>query len=72
MKVFVAGKPLDVKTEVVRKYVNNHWKTATEYDLKAGTYDEVSEGLIKSRRVICSIISELEFGWFVKCAVILD
>lgn len=69
MKVFVAGKPLDVKTEVVRKYVNNHWKTATTYDLKAGTYDKVSEGLIKSTRVFSSRISEVECGWFVKRAL---
>ena len=69
MKVFVAGKPLDVKTEVVRKYVNNHWKTATAYDLKAGTYDKVSEELIKSTRVFSSRISEVECGWFVKRAL---
>jgi|LakMenEpi03Aug12_release.lakeMendotaPanAssembly.Ray.scaffolds.fasta_scaffold161460_2 hypothetical protein len=69
MRVFVAGKPLEVKTEVVRRYVNDHWKTATAYDLKTGTYDEVSEGLIKSTRVFSSRISEVECGWFVKCGL---
>ena len=69
MKVFVAGKPLEVGTETVRKYVINHWKTAREYDQKAGTYDEVSEGLIKSTRVFNSRISNCECGWFVERAL---
>ena len=69
MKVFVAGKPLDVETEVVRKYVKNHSKTATEYDLKAGMYDEVSEGLIRSTRVFSSRISSAECEWFVERAL---
>ena len=69
MKIFVAGKPLDVEIELVRKYVNSRWKTATAYDLKAGTYHEVSEELIKSTRVFSSRISEVESGWFVKRAL---
>ena len=69
MKVFVAGEPLDVATDLARQYVNNHWKTAKEYDLKAGTYDEVSERLIKSTRVFSSRISKVECGWFIKCAL---
>jgi hypothetical protein len=69
MKVFVAGKPLEVETEVVRKYVINHCKTAREYDLNAGTYDEVSEGLIKSTQVFSSRISKDEGNWFIDKAL---
>ena len=69
MKVLVAGKPLEVETEVVRKYVINHCKTAREYDLNAGTYDEVSEELIKSTRVFSSRISKDEGNWFIERAL---
>ena len=69
MKVFVAGEPLEVETEVIKKYVINFCKTAREYDLKAGTYDEVSEELIKSTRVFSSRISNCECGWFVERAL---
>ena len=65
MKVFVAGEPHDVVTDLARQYVNNHWKTAKEYDLKAGTYDEVSEELIESTRVFGSRISGVECDWFI-------
>ena len=69
MKVFVAGKPREVETEVVRKYVTDHCKTAREYDLNAGTYDEVSEELIKSTRVFSSRISNAECEWFIERAL---
>ena len=69
MKVFVAGKPVEVETELVRKYVNNHRKTALKYDLNAGTYDEVSERLIKSTRVFSSRISKAECDWFIDHAL---
>ena len=69
MKVFVAGKPIGVKTELVRRYVNDHRKTALRYDLNAGTYDEVSERLIKSTRVFSSRISKVEGDWFIERAL---
>ena len=69
MKVFVAGEPIDVESGLVRKYVNNHRKTASKYDLKAGTYDEVSERLIKSTRVFSSRISKAECDWFIERAL---
>ena len=69
MKVFVAGKPLEVETEAVRKYVTDHCKTAREYDLKAGTFEEVTEGLIKSTRVFSSRISNDQCNWFIDKAL---
>jgi hypothetical protein len=68
MKVFLAGIPIDVKTDMIRQYVKKHCKTASEYDLKAGTYKEVSEQLIKSTRVFSSRISEKECKHFVDLA----
>ena len=69
MKIFVAGDQIDVVAEVARNYVKMRWKTAKEYDLNAGTYDEVSEKLIKSTRVFSSRISKVECEWFIERAL---
>ena len=64
MKISVSGEQFVVVAEVDRNYVKKRWKTAKEYDLNAGTYDEVSEKLIKSTRVFSSRISKVECEWF--------
>jgi len=68
MKIFVAGKPIEDSTEVVRSYILDHRKTAREFDLHTGTHNEVSDLLIKSTRIFSSRISEKQGKELIKRA----
>lgn len=68
MKIFVAGKPIENSTEVVRSYLLDHPKTVREFDLQTGTHSEVSDLLIKSTCIFSSRISEKQGKELIKRA----
>jgi len=65
MKIVIAGRVKPIKINVVIGYITDRKQTASEFDLRTGTFSVVDERLIKATRIINSRISNRESNWFI-------